>query len=305
MTPFSWWRGGSLANKTLVLLPELGLGDQIHWVRYVPVISEKAHAQGGRVLFYCWSGLEGLFARSLEGCQGLLAILPVGEGISIASLFEWEGLAGHTVLKSDLFDVPVRLEKTVNSKYPYLSEKVPYLIPDPIKVEGWRARLAGESGLKVGLSWTGRGDHPRKELRDIPALDLLGAIAGIQGVSFYSLQKDRPVSGLVDFTPEFECFDDTAAFVCNLDLVITIDGVISHLAGALNVPLWVLVDASPHYTWEPGKRSPWYPSARIYGQEKLGDWANVLQEVRQDLLRLIVRRWIQSGRRTLRLFDRV
>jgi hypothetical protein len=151
--------------------------------------------------------------------------------------------------------------------------------------------------LKVGLSWTGRADHYRNDLRSIPPADLVGAladIAGAAGAGFYSLQvgksEDASAAGLIDFTGELRSFDDTAAFMSALDLVITIDGVIAHLAGALALPAWVLVDVNPHYSWcRVGTQTPWYPSVRVYRQKAMRSWRNVLEEVRQDLQSLAAR----------------
>jgi ADP-heptose:LPS heptosyltransferase len=114
------------------------------------------------------------------------------------------------------------------------------------------------------------------------------ALKGIEDVSFYSLQVGRAgtseAAGMIDLTPEFKSLDDTAAFLCALDLVITGDGVISHLSGALDVLTWVLVDVNPHYTWgRQGRETPWYRSVRLYRQRKMRAWASVFEEVRKDL----------------------
>ena len=113
------------------------------------------------------------------------------------------------------------------------------------------------------------------------------ALRGIADTALYSLQVSRAgtseAAGMIDFTSEFQSFDDTAAFLCALDLVITIDGVISHLSGALDVPTWVLVDINPHYTWgRQGRETPWYRSVRLSRQRKMSTRASVFEEVRKD-----------------------
>jgi ADP-heptose:LPS heptosyltransferase len=142
--------------------------------------------------------------------------------------------------------------------------------------------------LKVGLYWTGRADHSRNDLRSVAILELMEALRGIAGVTLYSLQvgksEEAAAAGLIDFTSEFKSFEDTAAFISDLELVITIDGVIAHLAGALALPAWVLVDVNPHYCWcRVGQETPWYPSARIYRQTAFRQWRNVYAEIRNDL----------------------
>jgi hypothetical protein len=169
--------------------------------------------------------------------------------------------------------------------------KFPYLTPDPLKVDAWRQRLSSDKNLKIEFSWAGRADHPRNDLRSIPILDLTARLKDLPGVTLYSLQLRKPDqtevarrAGLVDFTSELMSFDNTAALMCNLDLVIGIDAVIAHLAGALDIPTWVMVDVNPYWGWGRYERTtPWYRSVRIYRQQKMHDWASVFEEVRGDL----------------------
>jgi hypothetical protein len=182
-----------------------------------------------------------------------------------------------------MMDLPLWFDDTIPSKFPYLTA-------DPLKVDAWRKRLPGSQNLKIGLAWTGRADHPRNDLRSIPVLDLVSRLKGIPGVTFYSLQLSQPdqakAASLIDFTRELASFDDTAAMVSNLDLVIAIDAVIAHLAGALNIPTWVMVDVNPYWGWgRQGRDSVWYRSVRIYRQQKMHDWTSVFEEIRGDLKR--------------------
>jgi ADP-heptose:LPS heptosyltransferase len=128
--------------------------------------------------------------------------------------------------------------------------RFPYLTPNPVKVEAWRERLSDDQNFKIGFSWTGRADHPRNDLRSVPILDLVHVLKDIPGVTFYSLQREHSdqarAASLIDFTSELASVDDTAALISNLNLVIGIFSMTAHLAGALNVPTWVLVDVNPY-----------------------------------------------------------
>jgi hypothetical protein len=164
----------------------------------------------------------------------------------------------------------------------------PYLAIDPVKAAGWRERLSGDPGLKVGICWTGRLDHPRNDLRSVPLPDLVGALEGIAGLRLYNLQCERALEaverGLIDFTSECGTALDTASLIGSLDLVIAIDCFIAHLSGALEVRTWVLCDINPPWMWgREGRTSLWYPGIRIYRQKQMHSWQSVLAEVRGDL----------------------
>ena len=278
-TPLIRWRGESLAQKILTLWDEPwhGHGDSILFVRYALPLAERAKREGGLITLYCREPLYTLFARSLaEHCDELFVTAE-----------QPRYSRGTKPLQCSLAGLPLWSGDTIPSKFPYLT-------PDPTKVDLWRKRLLSDKNFKVGLSWTGRADHARNDLRSVPVLDLVQALKDIQSVTFYSLQLSQPdqpetakAAGMIDFTPELASFDDTAALIANLDLVIGIDAVISHLAGALNIPTWVMVDVNPYWGWgRHGKDTVWYRSVRIYRQHKMHDWTNVFQEIRCDLHRL-------------------
>jgi hypothetical protein len=178
-----------------------------------------------------------------------------------------------------------------------LAGTVPYLRPDAAASEGWRARLAGEKRLKVGLVWTGSLHHQRNPFRRVGLERYASSFAGIDGVAFYSLQPGASAdvaaarkAGLEigDYTPEFTNFDDTAAFISALDLVISVCTSVAHLSGALGQRTWVLLDVNPHWAWLLERRdSPWYPDATLYRQRQFGQWDPVLEAVANDLAALV------------------
>ncbi|WP_415868219.1 glycosyltransferase family 9 protein, partial [Burkholderia ubonensis] len=177
-----------------------------------------------------------------------------------------------------------------------LASSVPYLRADPRARDAWRARLAGETRPKVGLVWTGSAGHQRNPFRRVGIERYVDAFREIGGVAFYSLQPGEEAdvaaaraAGLpiADHTAELKSFDDTAAFIGALDLVITVCTSVAHLAGALGAPTWVLLDVNPHWPWLLERRdSPWYPSATLYRQPAFGQWEPVMDEVAGDLRRL-------------------
>jgi ADP-heptose:LPS heptosyltransferase len=169
----------------------------------------------------------------------------------------------------------------------------PYLHADAAALERWRQRLAGEPRLKVGLAWTGSHGHQRNPFRRVGWERYAEHFAGMRNVAFYSLQPGASAdvnaaaaAGLpiTDYTAEFATFDDTAAFVGALDLVITVCTSAAHLSGALGQRTWVLLDVNPHWVWLIDRRdSPWYPSATLYRQPSFGEWTPALEAVARDL----------------------
>lgn len=176
----------------------------------------------------------------------------------------------------------------------------PYLTADPADVAHWRERLAGLAGLRVGLCWAGgRSDNLSKivvDRRRSITLDTLAPLGEISGVQFISLQKGapaaeaaRPPQGmeLRDFTEDLHDFADTAALINNLDLVISVDTAVAHLAGALGTPVWVLNRFDTCFRWPRDRDdSPWYPSLRQFRQPTPGDWHSVVGRARGALQRL-------------------
>jgi tetratricopeptide (TPR) repeat protein len=258
------WDGGDLAGRTILLHAEQGFGDTLQFVRYVPRLA----ARGGRVVLVAQPALAPLLAR-LSGVARLL-----GE----------EELVPPFDVHAPLLSLPHLFGTTLAT----VPAEVPYLTADPVRQTAWAERLRGDGRLRVGLVWAGNPGHKKDRWRSLP-LAALAPLAGSAGVTFYSLQKGpaaeqagSPPPGLVlrDLGPELTDFGETAAVVANLDLIITVDTAVAHLAGALGRPVWLLLSAAPDWRWQrTGERSPWYPTMRLFRQEELGVWRPVVARV--------------------------
>jgi hypothetical protein len=274
--PAPQWQGESLADKTLLVWGEQGMGDLLQCCRFIPLLAERVHAQGGRVIWNSFPQTGALLARSLASHVDAYS---AGGGIETLPPFDYE---------IPLMSLPLVLG-TLDDTLP---GTVPYLRPDASASASWRARLAGEKRLKVGLAWTGSLNHQRNPFRAAGWERFASAFAGIGGAAFYSLQPGAATdvaaaqtAGLpmVDYTAELKSFDDTAAFVSALDLVITVCTSVAHLSGAIGQRTWVLLDVNPHWIRLLERRdNPWYPSATLYRQRQFGDWTPVLDEVTRD-----------------------
>jgi len=272
------WQGGSLAGKTILLYTEQALGDAIQFVRYAPVLKQQA-------------------ARVVVACHpALVPLLKQASGVDevVSELTEQTRFDSHAPLLS----LPGILPTTL----PTIPATVPYLNADAGLVAQWRERLRGQPGFRVGVNWRGRGGEGVLAMRDIPAY-CFKALAELPGVRLVNLQQgptrhelraelgdSKPAeSKLIDPGDEFDtahgAFMDTAAIMQNLDLIITSDTSIAHLAGALGVPVWVALPLAPDWRWLLARRdSPWYPTMRLYRQQRLGDWTSVFDEIRADVL---------------------
>ena len=259
----------ALAGRHVVLQGEQGLGDTLHFARYAALVAEA----GATVTLRVQPGL----VRLLAGMNGVAAVI-----------------GDDTASPAADFDLPLAsmplLFGTTLASVPAL---VPYVAADPGAVAKWRARLAALPGLKVGLAWAG---DPRRtvETRAMDArrsvdLSVLTPLA-LPGVALVSLQKTtgpkdavQPVPAgmaLHDWTSELADFADTAALVAALDLVVTVDTAIVHLAGALGRPVWLLNRFDADWRWLRGRDdSPWYPTLRQFRQTAPGDWAGVVARV--------------------------
>lgn len=264
------WDGGDLAGRTILLHAEQGFGDTLQFVRYVPRLA----ARGGRVVLAAQPALAPLLAR----LPGVIRLL--GE----------EELVPPFDVHAPLLSLPHLFGTTLAT----VPAEVPYLTADPARQAAWAARLRGDGRPRVGLVWAGNPGHKKDRWRSLP-LAALAPLAGVDGVTFYSLQKGpaatqagSPPPGLAlrDLSPELTDFGETAAAAANLDLIITVDTAVAHLAGALGRPVWLLLSAAPDWRWQrTGERSPWYPTMRLFRQEELGVWAPVVARVAAALAR--------------------
>ena len=252
------WSGAEdLRGKTILLQGEQGLGDTIHFARYAPLVA----ARGAQVLLQV-PGVLAPFMRDL----GEVAI----QGTP----------APHTDFHCPLLSLPAAFGTTLRD----IPAAIPYLRADP---GGWRAKLGGEESKLIGLCWRGNPGYTGDKQRSMP-LALLDPLLAVPGVRFVSLQKElhaherRP--GLLHPGGDFA---STASLVAALDLVISVDTVWAHWAGALGKPLWLLLSRIPHWCWLWEREdSPWYPTARLFRQQKAGDWTPVVERLGRELRRL-------------------
>lgn len=262
------WLGEPLDGRTILVHAEQGLGDTLHFVRYLPLVA----AEGGRVLFECEPAVRRL-AMSVAGVDDCFAtgdkLPPFDVQIPLLSL---PGVFGTT-------------EATI-------PREVPYLTAPCDEAARWKARFAELAGVKVGIAWQGDPKNRRDRARSIP-LASFEWLAKIPGVHWFSLQKGNGSEQLAevqdrwpigDVVRDATDFADTAAIVTNLDLVISVDSAVAHLAGALDVPVWLAVPASPDWRWQLNREdSPWYPSMRLLRQKQYGCWIDVIERLALDL----------------------
>ena len=265
------WRGAEdLSGRTILLHSEQGFGDTLQFVRYAPLLAAK----GARVVLQVPPPLKALMA----GLAGVDVIVAQGDTLPAFDC--------HCPLLS----LPLAFATTLLS----IPAATPYLHANAGSVAKWQALLGERSGPRVGLVWSGNPNHKNDRNRFISSARLLPLLA-VPGVRFVSLQKDlregdaevlRNRSEITHIGDQLDDFADTAAAVSLLDLVITVDSVVAHLAGALGKAVWVLLPFSPDWRWLLEREdSPWYPSARLFRQPHTGDWDSVIGRVREELLR--------------------
>ena len=270
------WRGEEeIRGKTVLVCADEGLGDTIHFARYVPMLAERR----ARVILAVQPPLK----RLLSNLNGVSQCIPTS---AIASLtFDW-----HCPISSLPLAFQTRLE-TIPSAVSYLPS------PSMSHVKAWRDRLGPSSRLRVGLAWSGSSTHANDANRSVP-LHLLAPLLDVDA-DFVSLQKDaRPddkallkQTDIVDLTADLTDFAETAALASSLDLIITVDTSVAHLAGALGRPTWILLPWTPDYRWLLDRDdSPWYPTVRLFRQTASRDYESVVAAVRSELLNLAATR---------------
>ncbi|WP_245254085.1 tetratricopeptide repeat protein [Paraburkholderia sp. LEh10] len=261
------WQGEPIDGKRFLLAREQGAGDQLQFVRYADVL----RGQGAIVDVWTSAELAPLFSR-VRGVRRVLTNAPEG---------------GYDYY-SRMMSVPAWLQDdTIPCATPYLSA-------DAAQVARWRARLIQSAGdsRKIGLVWAGNPQHYLDVYRSA-ALCALEPLASVRGLAWFALQKgvgEAQLDGLAHRWPIcalgqlLDDFDATAAAIESLDLVITVDTSVAHLAGALGKPVWVLLPKQADWRWMlSGETNPWYPTARLFRQQVLGEWAPVVERVRHAL----------------------
>jgi Flp pilus assembly protein TadD len=261
------WNGMRLPNGRLLLVGDQGYGDTIQFARYIPMVADRC---GGLIL----------------GCSAeigpLLANIP---GVQ-QYCYQWNDIPPHSA-HCRLSSLPY-LFRTLIETIPAPGR---YIKAEPGRIERWRARLDAmlPTGVRrIGLAWTGRATHPNDRRRSMQ-LSGLTAIGKVGPAAFVSLQKPVPACdlevmarfpGMTDLSAELTDFGETAALVENLDLVVTVDTAIGHLAGAMGKPVWILIPKAADWRWLLNRDdSPWYPTARLFRQRKPGAWDEPLDEL--------------------------
>ncbi|MCP3469528.1 tetratricopeptide repeat protein [Bradyrhizobium sp. CCGUVB1N3] len=264
------WRGECRNGRTLLIHAEQGLGDTLHFARFVPA----AAATGGPVVLQAQPQLVELLRDSLD-----VTVISRDEPAPPFDL--------HVPLMSLAYELGTSIE-TIPAERPYLKAA-------PAKVAAWQRRLAKFSGLKVGVVWAGNPGHLHDRKRSLLGEVLLPNLL-IPGIQLFSLQKeartsDRPVleqlkDRVVDLEPLLTNFAETAAAASVMDLVITVDTAVAHMAGALGKPTWILLPHILDWRWfYEQEDSPWYPTVRLFRQHRPGDWESVLNRLPRELER--------------------
>ena len=268
-----WLGQETLAGRTILLHSEQGLGDTLQFVRYAPLVAQA----GARVLLLAQPSLTRLLSR-MEG---------------VSSVHARDGSLPSFDCQCPLMSLP----HAFGTELATVPAAIPYLRADEVAATRWREQLSG-SAPRVGLVWAGGAQEgiPRAESIDrrrSMTLVQFAPLADAAGVRFVSLQKGPsaqqsrvPPSGmdLVDPTAELADFADTAALVAALDLVITVDTSVAHLAGAMGKPVWILSRFDGCWRWLLERDdSPWYPTARLFRQPAAGDWDSVIARVARAL----------------------
>lgn len=273
--PFAPWDGRPVLDSTVLILADEGLGDEI---MYASCIADAA-ANCRHLIVECETRLEPIFRRSFPQVH-VVGTRRENDATWLAGLPkpDWQMPSGDLpgVYRLDDEDFPAHDG---------------YLRADPIRVQAWKDRLASLGpGLKIGLSWRGGTSKTRSKTRTLSA-EHWGPILGVPGATFVNLQYGkyqgelaelRSLHGIEihDFPEAISDYEETAALVCALDLVITVCTAIVHLAGSMGRPVWVLTPLSPGWRYTAKRdRMPWYPSSRLFRQKEWGDWTPVCQEV--------------------------
>ena len=261
------WDGGDITGKTVLLTWEQGFGDTLQFLRYAPLVA----ARGATVLLLVREPMRRL-AATVEGVSAVAA--------SVEDLPPFD-------LSCPLLSLPQRFGTCLDT----VPAVVPYLHALPKEVAAWSECLqqdGADGSLRVGLVWAG---NPKMEIDDRRSMSLsqLLPLSQVGGVRFYSLQKDgaaeqvsalSPIWPIVDHTDHLADFADTAALIMNLDLIISVDTAVAHLAGALGKPVWLLNRFDTCWRWMRERTdSPWYPTMRLFRQDRAGEWGGVIDAV--------------------------
>jgi Tfp pilus assembly protein PilF len=263
------WDASPSHDRTLLIHAEQGFGDTLQFVRYLPIVRERV-------------------AKIILECQPTLVQLveSVSDGVTVIP-------QSSTLPPFDMHCPLLSLPKMFRTRLDSIPARVPYLAAAPSEIERWKRQVDHVGpGLKVGLVWAGNPLFSDDLFRSLK-LEQLSPLATVEGVRYFSLQKGAaaeqlksppPGLELINWTEQLHTFSDTAALIANLDLIITSDTSVAHLAAALNRPTWLMLSHSPDWRWMlTGENCPWYPSVRLFRQTRRADWADVIRRVAMAL----------------------
>ncbi len=281
------WDGTSFAGKKIFVHCEQGLGDTIQFARYLPMVK----ARGGRVIFEVPKPLMNIF----DNFPGIDQLVEISSTEKTAEDFDFS---------VPLLSLPGMFQTTLET----IPGKVPYILADPHKMRVWQ-KIVDKDHFKVGIVWAGGILHKKDSGRSCSLKQFL-PLTRIAGVRLYGLQKGPASQQVEEFSNQihiknygekFEDFTDTAGLIENLDLVISVDTAVAHLAGAMGKPVWVLLPFTPDWRWMLNREdSPWYPTMRLFRQKKRGCWDEALQYVADELSQWVHQRtfsqnWLEEN----------
>lgn len=275
------WQGENFHGKTLVVQAEQGFGDSIQFVRYLPMVKER----GGTVIFAEKTELIGLFTN-LDGIDDLVDTAKLTEGNVKHDLYV------------NLLTLPAIFETNIDT----IPARIPYLSADASKIEYWHNNIKTDA-FKIGIAWAGNSTHGNDRNRSC-SLNNFIQLAKIENVTLFSLQKGSAAEQinhwpgdleLINLGREFRDFSDTAAAIENMDLTISVDTSVIHLAGAMAKNAWLLLPHEPDWRWMLNRDdSPWYPTISLFRQKQYGNWDGVFQSVAEQLKILIEKQLVTN-----------
>jgi tetratricopeptide (TPR) repeat protein len=254
-----------VAGKRILLTCEQGHGDMIQFARYAPLLAR----QGARVSLQVYVELKALM-QTMEDVETVIAV-------------------GEKEPPADIVTPLLSLPLVFGTELDSIPAEVPYLRAPSGRLVAWQQRLGPRTRPRIGLAWWGSQHIPKRSL----SIDALLPVLSLAGIEIHALQKEIPSAQrdwlaahplLIDHSGELHDFADTAALISLLDLVVTIDTSVAHLAGALGKPVWIMLQYSADWRWLLDRDdSPWYPNARLFRQRRRGDWDGVVADVARAL----------------------
>jgi tetratricopeptide (TPR) repeat protein/glycosyltransferase involved in cell wall biosynthesis len=270
-------------GKTILVYDEQGIGDSIQFARYLSLLKEK----NAKIIFECYDVLMCIY-KNFNFIDRLI------EHNNEEPKIEYD-------YQISLLSLPNYFGTTLET----IPGNVPYIFADNNLVNRWSEILNERENLKIGLVWRGRPTHGNDKNRS-SSLKEFSVLFSIKGIKFYSLQKGEGINEIDDFAgsiinlnDKINDLADTAAIISNLDLVITVDTSIAHLAGAMGKEVWVLIPYLPDWRWLIDRQdSPWYPSMKLFRQDKPKDWEGVLKNIDRELKKIVDEKERESSFRT-------